>query len=84
MHKNGKKSNMTGVFDAVGQFKDASQDIVNVFADFYAELYKSRRLASEGNRQRFDRTGLPDITEGEVCKQLQKMSKGRAADRAGL
>ena len=61
--------------------------IADVFADFYATLYRSRQdqaesVESETIRDQF--IDVPPMTTTELKTHLRKMKTNRAADRSGV
>ena len=82
--KRRKKHNMVSIKDAGDRLQTSRQDIMDVFADFYEELYKSH-ADNKYNAAIFSSTSkIEDITEGEVRMQLKKMRKNKSGDSAGL
>ena len=87
IRKRGKKHNIASIMDAHSQLQTSRQNIVDVFADFYADLYSSRLVFNDIATTSTSESVLnvvPDITGEEVEVQLGKMKKNKAGDDAGL
>ena len=79
-----KKHNLVSVRDVEHRLHTSRQDIMDVFADFYGDLYKAN-ADNKYNDAVFSSTSeIEDITEDEVRIQLKKMKKSKAGDSAGL
>ena len=79
---NGKKSLLSGVVDREGTHRDDRQQIADVFAEFYEDLYKSR--VGEDCSDFSGWEPVPGFTADEVNSALAKMKRGKASDHTGL
>ena len=85
----GKKKHMSVMRRTDGTEVNEKEDIANVFADFYAELYASQQMEDdevnagsvEGSEEKDD---LPEVTVTEVKNALKKMGRKKAGDAAGI
>ena len=85
IRSNGKSQFISSVKDSHGQAKHSRQDIADVFADFYTDLYRSRDAqASPLHRDHPESDAVPDVTAEEVGAILKKMAKRKAGDTSGL
>ena len=57
---------------------------MDVFAEFYKDLYQSRGTSQFDFKAADSATALQDITPDEVIEGLRKMAKNEAADKAGI
>eukprot|EP00973_Karenia_brevis_P037139 5119362-Karenia_brevis.AAC.1 len=67
-----------------GSLKDAHQDVLDAFADFYGQLYTRKVgqgfvLGPVENQE-----SLPAVSIEELEEQLEKMAKKKSSDAAGL
>ena len=71
--------------DKQGDLKTERQDIADVFADFYSDLYfgDMRECLFANNKQRCEET-VPAITATELVIQLKKMKKRKSCDSCGV
>jgi len=70
----GKRHNLTSMLDEQGGVRESKQGIVDVFADFYENLYRSRasvRLWDDARQT----PELPEVTESEIETALKKLAK---------
>ena len=82
---NGKKKRIASMLDQHGNVQDAQKEIANVFADFYAGLYRSRRDRVEpSSPTELASSTIPDITKDEIKDALKNMAKKKAPDRNGI
>eukprot|EP00973_Karenia_brevis_P093879 12419592-Karenia_brevis.AAC.1 len=82
---NGRKSNLLSIYNQQGEEQFSRQSILDVFADFYEDLYNSRQsIDAELGSLVTDRQDLAEITSEEVERELRQMSKKKARDRSGL
>eukprot|EP00973_Karenia_brevis_P067221 9348272-Karenia_brevis.AAC.1 len=73
------------MYDKDGHLVNSQQDIMNVFADFYEELYRTRvDQAIDLSPDEEPWNDIANISPEEVGKQLDEMRKGKAADRSGM
>ena len=82
----GRKALLQSVFDKKGELQHGRKDIVDVFADFYEDLYAAREGADmldgswrEGSCEEVSRFAIE-----EMVLQLKKMARNKASDDAGL
>ena len=78
---------LTSVVDKSGNVRSNRQEIVDVFADFYEELYKAREeLVVDGNEERRWGTHfeIPSVTVEEIDQHVRKLKRGKAADTRGV
>ena len=69
--------------DSQGNLVTDKEGIANVFADFYAELY--RALLPKATKLNHEITKTPDpITQEELANALKQMKRGKASDEAGV
>ena len=85
----GKKMRLTSVRDENGVEQHGRQEIVDVFATFYEELYKRRHIEHQGVEAPIQdsavvRASVQPISKAEVKKQAVHMKNGTAADGSGL
>eukprot|EP00973_Karenia_brevis_P068613 9541570-Karenia_brevis.AAC.1 len=67
--------------DEQGNVCHEPRSIMDVFADFYASLYKSDVSNVKINNSGFK---VPPVASMEVREQLAAMRKGKASDRKGI
>jgi hypothetical protein len=83
---NGRRQLLQSVYDKDHILKDGRQEIVDVFAEFYADLYASRKPVAPADK--YSGGGMPEtvqpFTVEEASKELKKMAKKKASDTAGL
>jgi len=88
IRNNGKIQHLTSIRSKDGTMVDDRVGIVNVFADFYADLYTSRQQSSHDGTGLFgadlQRSDVADISLKELRDQLQSMKKGKAGDKSGI
>ena len=61
------------------------QEVADVFADFYADLYSRKTMVGPvGNPFRGREIEEKKISEREIRKQLEKMARKKAADGSGV
>ena len=84
---NGKVEHIGSIQAADGSIKRNREDIADVFAEFYADLYKDRHGGTKANAPispRIQRDEVEDISAAEVSKQANRLKKGRCADESGI
>ena len=81
---NGKRHNLTNVRDSKGRLAESRQEIADVFASFYEELFASRRASYPDFAKNINCGKIPKVTAEEVKHQLQKMAKRKAGDARGI
>ena len=64
--------------------KTSQKEILDVFADFYGDLYRSRQEVNFPFPVGTIRSSLPQVSAQEVDDELKKMKRGKAGDRAGV
>ena len=87
IHNNFKKMRLTSVVDKDGNVRSDRQGIVDVFADFYEDLYRAREgpaAGSDTDRRRDDTFIIPSVTAAEIGDHVTKLKKGKAADSKGI
>ena len=80
---NGRRNLLQSVFDKHGVLRDGRQEIVDVFADFYSDLYSMRKPAEATDLEGETEAAEP-FTVDEAVGELKKMAKKKASDTAGL
>ena len=83
----GKKRQMSAMRQANGTEVHEKQDIADVFASFYEQLFgpKGDEEVKEDQPSEDEREETPPpVTAEEVQEQLKKMAKKKAADAAGI
>ena len=80
---NGKRNHIGAVLDNHGELQNNRDDIVNVFADFYADLYRTRECNSPPHFVLNDIVS-ERISLDDVRKQLHAMASRKAADSKGI
>ena len=83
----GKRELLPHMVDVDGMGRDGRQEIVDVFADFYADLYATRvGRGPEGEQSECEtnQQAIPEFTEPEVEDALKKMKRGKASDKSGV
>ena len=73
---NGRRKNLTSMLDGTGNVQDSRQGIVDVFASFYEDLYKSRSTMAPWVPSADTTQEVPEITEIEIKAALKTMKKG--------
>ena len=81
---NGKRHNLTNVRDSKGRLVESRQEIADVFASSYEELFASRRTSYPDLSRKVDCDTIPKVTAEEIKQQLQKMAKRKAGDARGI
>jgi hypothetical protein len=81
--KRRKKHNLVSIKDAENRLQTSRQEIMDVFADFYGDLYKANADHKYHDATFSSTSKIEDITEDEVRIQLNKMKKHKAGDSAG-
>ena len=90
IRNDGKKMRLTSIRGVNGQEQHGRQEIVDVFAQFYEDLYKKRELAEQRCEDRPTRrsssplNNITPISKEEVCKQASKTKNDKASDAAGV
>ena len=80
-----KKSKTASMTDKTGSKVYDRQEVANVFAYFYADLYSRKTMEGPvGNPFRGRESEERRISEGEIRKQLEKMARKKAADGSGV
>ena len=74
------------MLDKGGVQQTDRQAIADVFADFYSDLYASRRdnEAVDGQWARPMGKDIPAVTEEELQRQLAQMAGGKSEDSRGM
>eukprot|EP00973_Karenia_brevis_P083988 11654495-Karenia_brevis.AAC.1 len=68
-----------------GEVVTDPQDIADVFAAFYENLYRRRgSTESWGMPSTAEQQPIPHVTKREIQKQLRKMMKRKAGDTHGV
>jgi hypothetical protein len=82
---NGKRTYIGSVVDSQGVLKEERQDVADVFADFYAALYKDDGTTHSIPTPEVDPCA-PDlkVSVGELRTQLKAMSNGKCPDTRGV
>eukprot|EP00973_Karenia_brevis_P025446 3511397-Karenia_brevis.AAC.1 len=70
--------------DKDGVRKDSKQDVVDVFADFYEQLYMSKHRLDCIIDESDLGPELPEVSVTEVQTELKKMAKKKGADTSGI
>jgi hypothetical protein len=79
---NGKKKRIASMLDQHGNVQDDQKEIANVFADFYAGLYRSWRDGVEHSSPTEQASStITDITKDEIKDALKNMAKKKAIRR---
>ena len=82
-----KKNKIGSMRNENGEVMTDRQAIADVFGTFYEELYKER-VVKEGGAMHCTPSpsghAIPEITTGEVTRQLNKMSRRKACDSNGV
>ena len=78
-----KRKRIGAMIDSNGNMKTERQDIADVFADFYAELFASQGAAAE-QRAAASAEHVPAIEADEVLMHLRRMASKKAADGRGV
>ena len=87
IRNNGKRNHISSIQCKDGTVAYNKQDIADVFAEFYEDLYASRCPEGKGDLLQPSATDGGDIkriTVSEIKQQLKIMKKGKAADKAGV
>ena len=84
IRNNGRRKKLISVIDNNGKIKTDRRDIVDVFADFYADLYACKSQYQDIPAQDNTMNTAARFTVKEVKTQLGFMAKGKAGDNAGL
>ena len=84
IRNNGKRKLLSSVRNKAGVLEESRQGIVDVFADFYAELYESKHADKDRHFISKDVSKVPEFSLEELKSQLKVMAKGKAADKTGL
>ena len=82
----GRRNFIGSVLDSEGVRQTDRQDVADVFADFYAELYACRNSGKEDESQ-WDSGGygtIASITTEDLRTQLGKMAGGKCEDSRGV
>jgi hypothetical protein len=80
---NGKHALIGGMIGSDGQLRSDRQQIADVFADFYEQLYGCRSNTDDVLTVA-DSADLPPITVAELQKQLKAMRNRKGADSRGI
>ena len=67
-----------------GEVVTGRQEIADVFADFYDDLFSRRLGGGSGVSIEHDGIAVPAVTQSEVEEQLKKMSRRKACDSGGI
>ena len=80
-----RRTLMTSICDKYGNTWSGRQQVADVFADFYAELYRGTSERS-GWRMEDEETfeEIPPFTREEIEDELKRLKRKRAKDAAGL
>ena len=83
-----KKQGIDAMRDSEGRLKHDPQEIADALADFYHNLYSTRRTQESKNesqgRERRKGETYPRITAEEVKEQIRTLKKNKAADSRGV
>lgn len=86
IRSSGRKQLLRSAFDKNGLLQHGRQEIVDVFADFYGDLYAAQKVGATAEESW--RSGpcdaVPEFTMEEIRQELKQMSKNKAADSTGL
>jgi hypothetical protein len=81
----GKKHHLTTMRRSNGDVVDEKQEMVDIFADFYAELYATRRDSySDRGWANMVCERVRDVDADEIEELLWKIAKRKAGDQARL
>lgn len=81
----GKTHHLTTMRRSNGDVVDEKQEMVDIFGDFYAELYATRRDSySDRGWANMVCERVRDVDADEIEELLWKMAKRKAGDQAGL
>jgi hypothetical protein len=84
IRKNEKRQHIGSMRDAKGEVHTDRQQIANIFADFYEQLYAEMdALPGDDEELRTVRDVRPVLVE-EVRDQLKKMARDKSADSKGM
>jgi hypothetical protein len=83
IRNNGRRNLLQSVYDKTGILRDGRQEIVDVFADVYSELYAMRKRM-EPARLESETEAAEPFTVDEAVAELRKMAKKKASDTAGI
>ena len=77
-----KKHRIASMRNKEGKTKTGRQDIVDVFAEFYEELYSSKEVQQEGldAMEENEEDAVERITEEEIRSQIKQLKKKKTAD----
>ena len=81
---NEKKEALPKMVDKCGVPHDSRQEIADVFAEFYADLFAARNGTGGTGWADGGWPAVPAFTEAEVRDALKRMKCGKAADKSGL
>ena len=85
VRSNGRRQRIASMYNKSGELVDDQQDILPVFADFYAELFTAKHTKGSGMHKSDARCeNIPKVTTEELKVQLKVMRKGKASDRQDL
>ena len=82
----GKRMQMTAMKNKYGEEVQGKQQMADVFADFYEDLYASKRdiQESQDNSIVQEEGPVETVTAEEVLSQLKVMAANKAADASGI
>ena len=80
---NGRRKYLPSMRDSMGIVRDERQGVLDVFAEFYKDLYRTR-LGNDTNMQHSSNEKVPRFSGEEVTNVLKKMAKGKAGNSSGI